>query len=266
MFLGHSVLWLRPAERRSALGPNRLNSTCSRDRWTHWADSHAAEFAARQWLLSKYEVSDEIAWPRAKIDLLIDMLWERLGMRPGQRVVELCCGGGWLVGHLARRGAVGMGLDFAEGMIRAARSAWPGVPFMVADASACPLPDGCADAVLCYFALINIESERVRRAIVQEAHRLLKPGGRAVIGHLPLRDGSANYDAAKARYSALHPALTNGGLREDCRMPIVLFTPGELLHLASAFSAKRLEPSFNHFWLPGEPPTCSWRLDLCLTR
>jgi len=243
-----------------------MTAAAARERWTRWADSHAAEFAARQWLLSKYEVSDEIAWSQAKVKLLIDMLWERLGLKPGRRVVELCCGGGWLVGHLAQRGAVGTGLDFAEGMIRAARNAWPAVRFSVADASACPLPDGCADAILCYFALINVESQQTRRGVVQEAHRLLRPGGRAVIGHLPLRDGSADYDAAKARYSSLQAAGSDDHLRQDCQMPIVLFTRHELLELASAFSEKRIEPSFNHFWMPGEPVTCSWRVDLCLTR
>jgi SAM-dependent methyltransferase len=243
-----------------------MTATAARQRWTRWADSHAAEFAARQWLLSKYEVSDGIKWPQEKIDLLIDMLWQRLGLRPGLRLVELCCGGGWLVGHLAQRGAAGTGLDFAEGMIRAARSTWPEARFTVADASACPLQDGCADAVLCHFALINIESEPLRRAMVRQAHRLLKPGGRAVIGHLPLRDRSRDYDAAKARYFSLHRACGDGALREDCQMPIVLFSHDELLTLAGGFSEKRIEPSFNHFWLPGEPSTCPWRVDLCLTR
>jgi SAM-dependent methyltransferase len=243
-----------------------MTAAAARDRWTRWADNHAAEFAGRQWLLSKYEVSDEIPWPPEKVDLLIDMLWKQLGLRPGRQVVELCCGGGWLVGHLAQRGAAGVGLDFAENMIRIARSSWPDTSFIVADASACPLPDGCADAVLCYFALINIESPQLRRAIIREAHRLLKPGGRAVIGHLPLQDGSREYDAAKARYFSLQQARGNGGLREDCQMPIVLFTHAELLSMASIFREKRIEPSFNHFWLPGEPSTCPWRVDLCLTR
>lgn len=243
-----------------------MTAAAFRERWTRWADVHAAEFADRQWLLSKYEVSDEIAWPQEKIDLLIDMLWERLGLLPGRHVVELCCGGGWLVGHLAQRGVTGTGLDFAESMVRIARDRWPSVRLAVADASACPLPDGCADAVLCYFALINIESEAARRAIVREARRLLKPGGRAVIGHLPLREGSREYDAAKARYCSRQAAPPDGGLRRDCQMPIVLFSPDELMSIASGFRNRRIEPSFNHFWLPGEPSTCPWRVDLCLTR
>ena len=237
-----------------------------KEKWTRWAETRAAEFADRQWLLSKYEVSEDIDWPREKVDLLVDMLWERLDLRPGRRVVELCCGGGWLVGNLAGRGAIGTGLDFAENMICIARRQWPSVQFTVANASACPLPDGCADAVLCYFALINIESKQTRRGIVEEALRLLRPGGRAVIGHLPLRDRSGDYDAAKARYFSLSSPGQDGLLRADCQMPIVLFTPEELLGLASDFSEKRIEPSFNHFWLPGEPVTCPWRVDLCLRR
>ncbi len=243
-----------------------MNASAIKERWTRWADTRAAEFADRQWLLSKYEVSEGVDWPAEKVDLLIDMLWNRLALRPGQRVVELCCGGGWLVGNLAERGAIGTGLDFAENMIRIARRQWPSVRFSVANASACPLPDGCADAVLCYFALINIESQQTRRSIVGEALRLLRPGGRAVIGHLPLQDRSGDYDAAKARYSSLNCPPSDDVLRTDCQMPIVLFTAEELLGLASGFAEQQIEPSFNHFWLPGEPGTCPWRVDLCLKR
>jgi SAM-dependent methyltransferase len=247
-------------------GARRMTSTAFRERWTDWADNHAAEFADRQWLLSKYEVSSEIAWPDEKVDLLITMLWRRLGLHPGQHVVELCCGGGWLLGNLLQRGVVGTGLDFAEGMVRTARSRWPAARFAVADASACPLPDGCADAVLCYFALINIESPDTRAGILREAHRLLRPGGRAVIGHLPLRDRSAEYDAAKARYFSTYSTSGAGRLREDCQMPIVLFDPEELLGMVPACHEKHILPSFNHFWTPGQPVTCPWRVDLCLTR
>jgi SAM-dependent methyltransferase len=243
-----------------------MTTATARDRWTAWANAHGAEFADQQWLLSKYEVCANVAWPPQKVRLLADMLWERLNLRPGQHVVELCCGGGWLVGHLARRGVRGTGVDFAENMIRVARRQWPQARFTVADASTCPLPDGCADAVLCYFALINIESQAVRRAIVRESRRLLRSGGRAVIGHLPLSDRSSEYEAAKARYCGLQSPGSDDQLREECRMPIVLFTPGQLMDLAAGFAEKHIEPSFNHFWLPGEPETCRWRVDLCLTR
>jgi ubiquinone/menaquinone biosynthesis C-methylase UbiE len=240
----------------------------ARDLWMQWADGHAAKFAEQQWLLSKYEVSANIAWPQEKISMLTELLWDRLGLAPGARVVELCCGGGWLLGNLMERGARGMGIDFADNMIRIARHTYRAGRFMVADASACPLPDACADAVLCYAALINIESPEIRQGILDETRRLLRPGGHAVIGQMPLRNQSHEYDAAKERYFAHHHVSTSlhNPLREDCRMPIVLFSEDDLLSMSRQFSKRRLEPAFNHLWLPGDPLTCPWRVDLCLAR
>jgi len=55
---------------------------------------------------------------------------------------------------------------------------------------------------------------------------MLRPGGRAVIGQIPLRSRSQEYDAAKERYFSRYGVSTTerNPLREDCRMPIVLFS------------------------------------------
>jgi len=126
-----------------------MTAVAARDLWMQWADSHAAEFAEQQWLLSKYEVSADIAWPRQKVALLTDMLWQRLGLVPGG--VSLSCAvaadGWWATSSNGER---------RDGD-RFCRQHDPDRPavlaagrFMVADASACPLSEGCADAVLCY--------------------------------------------------------------------------------------------------------------------
>ena len=177
--------------------------------------------------MSKYEVSEAVAWPPEKVDLLLSMLWDLLGLSPGRQVIELCCCGGWLVGGLAERGVRGTGVDFAPGMVRVARERWPEVTFIESDATACPLPDGCADAALCY----------------------------------------ATYDAAKERYFRRFAVTTQTSeLRECCQPPIVLYSADQLLRLGECFREARVEPSFNHFWLPGEPTTCPWRVDLRLTK
>ena len=138
---------------------------------------------------------------------------------------------------------------------------------MVSDATACPLPDGCADAVLCYFALINIESAEVQAGILAEVHRLLRPGGRAVVGHLPVQGMSDAYDAAKRRYcERLKLAPDESRLRSCYRPPIVLFSAEDLRGFGEVFSEACVEPSFNHLWVPGEPTTCRWRVYLCLTK
>ncbi|MEZ5090999.1 MAG: class I SAM-dependent methyltransferase [Micropruina sp.] len=57
---------------------------------------------------------------------------------------------------------------------------------VTADASATGLPDGCADVVIGE-AMLTMQTDRGKRAIIDEAARLLKPGGRYAIHELGLR-------------------------------------------------------------------------------
>jgi demethylmenaquinone methyltransferase/2-methoxy-6-polyprenyl-1,4-benzoquinol methylase len=50
-----------------------------------------------------------------------------------------------------------------------------GLAFLVADAEALPLPDACMDVVSMAFGLRNCTD---KHAVIAEAHRVLRPGGR----------------------------------------------------------------------------------------
>ena len=100
-----------------------------------------------------------------------------------RRVLDLGTGGGRLLGLLSRHrpGIRGVGLDFSEPMLRAARERFdddPRVELVEHDLSE-PLPGealGSFDVVVSSFAIHHLEHER-KRSLYGEVFGLLEPGG-----------------------------------------------------------------------------------------
>jgi SAM-dependent methyltransferase len=97
---------------------------------------------------------------------------------PGTRVLDAGCGHGDLCAAAAARGARTVGVDLAEGMVRAAQAAHPGLEFRVADAEDLPFPDASFDAALAAF-LVNHLAHPERGA--QELARVVAAGGRVAV-------------------------------------------------------------------------------------
>lgn len=101
----------------------------------------------------------------------------------GSRILEVAPGPGYLAIEIARRGAYQVtGLDishtFVEIATRNAREAHVGIDFRQGNASAMPFPENSFDLILCRAAFKNF-SQPV--AAMNEMHRVLTPGGRALI-------------------------------------------------------------------------------------
>lgn len=120
------------------------------------------------------------------------LLVERCGVRPGERVLDLCTGTGEQALHFARAGARVVGLDFSRGMLRRAlakaRSRGLRLELVEADASRLPFREGSFDLVVCAYAFYELRGELRERALAEMA-RVLRPGGRAVlVEHEPPRN------------------------------------------------------------------------------
>ncbi|MEV0732031.1 MULTISPECIES: demethylmenaquinone methyltransferase [Polymorphospora] len=112
-----------------------------------------------------------------------DRGWRRatrsaLGLRPGDRVLDLGAGTGVSTEELARSGAYAVGVDLSLGMLLAGRRVRPDVPLLAGDALRLPFADATFDAVTISFALRNMVDTG---AALRELARVTRPGGRLVV-------------------------------------------------------------------------------------
>ena len=106
-------------------------------------------------------------------------LVRRLGVTPGERVVDVACGTGNAAIPAARAGAQVTGVDLAPEMIEVARAradqAGVTIAWIEGDAEELPLPDARADVVLSTFGCMFAPRHEV---VADELARVLGPGGR----------------------------------------------------------------------------------------
>ena len=112
-----------------------------------------------------------------------DRGWRRatraaLGLRSGERVLDVGAGTGVSTVELGRTGAFAVGVDLSLGMLRAGRRTRPDVPLVAGDALRLPFPDAGFDAVTISFALRNVVDVE---AALRELGRVTRTGGRLVV-------------------------------------------------------------------------------------
>ena len=112
----------------------------------------------------------------------LDRRWRRLAahavVRPGDRVLDACCGTGDLALADQRAGGRVTGLDFSERMLERARRKSAEIEWIRGDLLALPFPDGTFDAATVGFGIRNVpELEDGLR----ELRRVLVPGGRLAV-------------------------------------------------------------------------------------
>ncbi|HKC78030.1 MAG TPA: bifunctional demethylmenaquinone methyltransferase/2-methoxy-6-polyprenyl-1,4-benzoquinol methylase UbiE [Gaiellaceae bacterium] len=113
----------------------------------------------------------------------LDQRWRRAtvaaAVRPGDRVLDACCGTGDLA-VAARKAGAGevVGVDFSERMLERARRKAPEVEFVQSDVLTLPFAEESFDAAVVGFGVRNVED---LEACLREFRRVLRPGGRVGI-------------------------------------------------------------------------------------
>jgi len=109
----------------------------------------------------------------------LDRRWRRLTaeavVRPGDRVLDACCGTGDLAVAAAHAGGRVTGLDFSEPMLERAKRKRADVTWVRGDLLELPFADGSFDSATVGFGIRNVAD--VERGL-GELRRVLRPGGR----------------------------------------------------------------------------------------
>jgi demethylmenaquinone methyltransferase / 2-methoxy-6-polyprenyl-1,4-benzoquinol methylase len=109
----------------------------------------------------------------------LDRKWRRLTaeavVRPGDRVLDACCGTGDLALADARAGGRVTGVDFSQQMLARAERKAPEFQWVQADAAALPFDDASFEVVTVGFGIRNLAD---LEAGLAELARVLVPGGR----------------------------------------------------------------------------------------
>ncbi len=168
-----------------------------------------------------------------------DLILELAAPAGGCRVLDTGCGDGALAAALAGRGAEVFGVDSSQGMIAAARrraqTQRADAHFAVAQAERLPFASENFDTVVAITVLCFIPDPA---AAMAEMTRVLKPGGRLILGELGSRStwavvrrikgwlGSPVWRAARFRSPGKLKAMTRAaGLSEVAVRGAIFYPP-----------------------------------------
>jgi SAM-dependent methyltransferase len=149
-----------------------------------WEESGLPAAAFEDWLVDR--VARRPSGDRARQvygaedvhDFARRAILDALALGPGDRLLELGCGGGLLLRDALATGAAATGLDHSEEMVALARRRAPGAEVGVGAAEALPFPDGAFTAAAASIVLMFLP-EPV--ATLRECRRVLEPGGRLAV-------------------------------------------------------------------------------------
>lgn len=125
---------------------------------------------------------------RASESRRLEALVRSLALRPGERLLDVGCGSGWLAERCRQRGARVWAMDLALDGVRAARQRFAPVlasgAFLVGDAYQLPLSDASVDVAVLSEVAEHLEDPG--RAL-REVRRVLRRNGRLLVS-VPYRE------------------------------------------------------------------------------
>jgi ubiquinone/menaquinone biosynthesis C-methylase UbiE len=146
------------------------------------AEQYAEEFRA---------ALDESPLDRALLSGFAEMVRRD---HPDPQVLEAGSGPGNITAHLHRLGMTVRGIDLSPAMVELARRTHPEVGFDVGDMGALDVADGSVAAVVAWYSLIHVPALQ-RPGVISEFHRVLRPGGYALLA-FQVGDDTLHFDEA----------------------------------------------------------------------
>ncbi len=234
-----------------------------------WAQNVEGQYARKQWLLSKWEVVEGIEWPREKINVMIKDILQSLQITKKDSLVDLGCGGGWILESLKPYLKKVYGLDISYNMLVNAVGLKKQGALVCGELGALPFKTNSLSYAMSYFVLLNIRDDDYIQKAFLEILRVLKKGGRALVGQMADKDGSLAYDKDKQDYVEYCRKVYQLGKnnREQDLLPIKLFDKPKLTQWLKGLNIPfQIQDSFNPFYRPGVSPKVNWRFDVILEK
>jgi ubiquinone/menaquinone biosynthesis C-methylase UbiE len=143
------------------------------------AEASGMTAAPERWQLEgdSAELYERYLVPPVTLPWALDLV-ERVGVKAGDRVLDVACGTGAVARVAAERVGEGgrvVGVDVNRSMLRVARERLPELEWREGSVLALPFADGEFDVVFCQLGLQFFPD---RPAALQEMRRVLAPGGR----------------------------------------------------------------------------------------
>lgn len=142
--------------------------TATRAGYDAIAEQYAEEFRA---------ALDEAPLDRALLSGFAEMVRRD---HPDPQLLEVGSGPGGIAAHLHQLGMPVRGIDLSPAMVELARRTHPGVGFEVGDMGALDVADASVAGLVAWYSLIHAPASR-RPGVIGEFHRVLRPGGYALL-------------------------------------------------------------------------------------
>lgn len=123
------------------------------------------------------------------------------------KVLDLCCGSGFLLNELEQKYPGAVGLDISFEMLKVADEYVPGALLITGDAEKLPFKPDCFDTVVCKGSLHHT---RDHVAFLRYSQKVLRPGGRLIISE-PCNDNRLFHLARNLMYK-ISPHFEEGDL------------------------------------------------------
>src|SRR5262245_7620271 len=140
---------------------------------------------------------------RALLENLKEDILARMDASPSARVLEVGCAAGFLASLVAPAVSSYTGIDLAEeALVAANRLGLSNATFEVADGGELAFASGSFDAAFCYEVFSNLPSFDDGAPLIAEMIRVVKPGGRVLVGSIPDAATKDDYPRRIAEISA----------------------------------------------------------------
>jgi ubiquinone/menaquinone biosynthesis C-methylase UbiE len=120
---------------------------------------------------------DEAPLDRALLSAFAEMVRRD---HPDPQLLEVGSGPGNVAAHLHQLGTTVRGIDLSPAMVELARRAHPEVSFHVGEMGALDVADASLAGVVAWYSVIHVPASQ-RRGVISEFHRVLRPGGYALL-------------------------------------------------------------------------------------